>query len=562
MKVKLGLRPKFILVFFAFMIILSGVIAYIIQDRYEQTIIGKYYDHAMSIVKLAASELDGDRIKQYVETMEESEAYEADLARLNNIKKETDVYYLYVMYPYNKWKGIFVFEAALTEEQFSSDGFSAAKLGDEVQFGKDFPTAMEVLETGEPGRQLDITTTLQGDVKERLASAYAPIKDSNGTVVAFVGLDMLMSDIDDSIQEASSEVIVWIIGITLLCFSILMVIVQISILSPVKKLTRAAENLADGNYEEHIQVHGKDEISETTKVFNRMSTSIKGHVEEISLINAAYHKYVPSQFFAFLQKENVTEVELGNQKQKELAILNFNINDFKQQIRPMNSKEMFAFINENLQQVIPEVAQEQGMIDTFHEGGFTALYEKDCESALNTAVNICQKLQRTEKLQFSIGIAYGAVMLGIVGHDSRMSAISISQQTETAQFLQKLAPKYGAHILVTGTAVAQIYDFTELYHARVLGYVFNSFTGQIEKIYDVYDGDAEEIRQQKDLTKALFEEGINLYCARKFYEARNAFIEVLKQFRKDAAAREYLFLCNQYYQMEQNEEIAICIEKF
>ena len=209
-----------------------------------------------------------------------------------------------------------------------------------------------------------------------------------------------MSDIDTSVQEASSQVIIWIIGITLLCFSILMMIVQISILSPVKKLTKTAEKLANGNYEDQIQVRGKDEISETTKVFNRMSTSIKGHVEEINCINAAYHKYVPSQFFSFLQKESVTEVELGNQKQKELAVLNFNINDFKQHIRSMNSKEMFAFINENLQQVIPEVAQEQGMVETFHEGGFTALYEKDCESALNTAVNICQKLQRTDNLPY------------------------------------------------------------------------------------------------------------------------------------------------------------------
>ena len=91
MKVKLGLRPKFILVFLVFMIILSGVMAYVIKDRYEQTIIGKYYDHAMSIVKLAASEMDGDRIKTYVETMEESEEYKADLAWLNKIKKETGV---------------------------------------------------------------------------------------------------------------------------------------------------------------------------------------------------------------------------------------------------------------------------------------------------------------------------------------------------------------------------------------------------------------------------------------------------------------------------------------
>ena len=65
---------------------------------------------------------------------------------------------------------------------------------------------------------------------------------------------------------------------------------------------------------------------------------------EISLINEAYHKYVPSQFFAFLQKESVTEVELGNQKQKELAILNFNINDFKDMAREDWVTSMFAVL--------------------------------------------------------------------------------------------------------------------------------------------------------------------------------------------------------------------------
>ena len=59
-----------------------------------------------------------------------------------------------------------------------------------------------------------------------------------------------------------------------------------------------------------------------------------------------------------------------------------------------------------------------------------------------------------------------------------------------------------------------------------------------------------------------FERGVNLFCARKFYEARTAFIDVLKQFRRDAAAREYLFLCNQYYQRDDQDQIDICIERF
>ena len=72
-----------------------------------------------------------------------------------------------------------------------------------------------------------------------------------------------------------------------------------------------------------------------------------------------------------------------------------------------------------------------------------------------------------------------------------------------------------------------------------------------EKIYDVYDGDAMEDRERKDLTKEKFEEGVRRFLAREFYEARLCFIEVLKLYRFDYAAREYLYLCNSFYQNEE-----------
>ncbi len=574
MKVKFGIRVKLLILFLVFMFVLSGAIVYVTEENYEATIIEKYYDHAVSIAKLSASVLDGDRITSYVENVEkakETKKYKADLKRLNNIKEYADVYYLYVMYPENEKEGIYVFDTVLTEEQIELVGAGALVLGDKVIFGDNFASALEVLETKEPSKHLDITTTKQGEIQQTLASVYAPILNSKNEVVAFVGVDVNMTDVDSYVEKASMHMMKVMIGITCSCFLLLLLIIQVSILSPIKTLNRAAENLADGKYDERIRISGKDEISATTEVFNRMSQNIKGHVDEINSINEAYHKYVPSQFFGLLKKESIKELQLGNQKQKELAVLDFNIVEFERQIRQMDSEKMFAFINEILQEVLPDVAANQGMVETFHEGGFTSLYLKTCEEALNSGISICQKMnvfnqlredKVLEKVDYSMGIAYGPVMLGIVGHDSRMAAISISHQTELAGFLQKLAPKYYSHILITGTATTQIPQFFELYHMRVIGYVWNTFTGQLEKIYDVYDGDDTESKRKKDMTKSLFEQGVNYYCVKKFYEARNCFIEVLKQFRKDSAAREYLFLCNQYYQMEDIEDIDIYIEKF
>ena len=113
-------------------------------------------------------------------------------------------------------------------------------------------------------------------------------------------------------------------------------------------------------------------------------------------------------------------------------------------------------------------------------------------------------------------------------------------------YLRKIAWKYKARILVTGTAVSRIQDFEERYHARILGMIHVSATNSLEKIYDVYDGDEESLREIKELTKQNFEAGVRH----------------LKVSQGDYAAREYLYLCNQYYIKEDTSEINVYIEDF
>ena len=108
----------------------------------------------------------------------------------------------------------------------------------------------------------------------------------------------------------------------------------------------------------------------------------------------------------------------------------------------------------------------------------------------------------------------------------------------------------------------KIDGFQEKYHSRFLGFVYNSYTRRVEKIYDVYDGDIESTKQAKNQTKQQFERGVELFCIRKFMEARTQFVSVLKQNHADAAAREYLYLCIQYYQMEEDSSVEIYIEKY
>ena len=85
----------------------------------------------------------------------------------------------------------------------------------------------------------------------------------------------------------------------------------------------------------------------------------------------------------------------------------------------------------------------------------------------------------------------------------------------------------------------------------------NKYSKVVEKIYDIYDGDCEEQRSGKERTKDSFERGVELFCMRRFKESRQAFIQTLKLFRKDKAAKRYLKYCNQYYQKKDTDTVSV-----
>ncbi len=143
-----------------------------------------------------------------------------------------------------------------------------------------------------------------------------------------------------------------------------------------------------------------------------------------------------------------------------------------------------------------------------------------------------------------------------------MEATTISAHSDLAKELRLKGDKYGAHILITHLVYEQIADFEEHYHARYLGNIYLAKNNTYERVYDVYEGDAEEEFYGKDLTKSLFEKGVDLFVAKKFYEARLVFVEVLKQHRKDKAAKEYLYRCDKYYKLADMEDLETVIEKF
>lgn len=349
----------------------------------------------------------------------------------------------------------------------------------------------------------------------------------------------------------------------LLTLTVILLVILYIFLKPLKALKECAGTLAEGNLGVTVAVRGHDEVADISAAFNQMSLEIANYVQDIKNMSDGYYKFIPAKIIDLLGKESIQDVELGDEIQGEFTILSLHALDYPKQSAAFSAEQVYRDINRVLSMLVEPINSRHGVVEHFEDTGLSAFFTVSSGEALAAAIDIQRLLE--EQMPGNgrtIAISYGRVMIGVIGHEKRMEVTTISSHSDLAKELRLKGDKYGAHILITHLVYEQIADFEEHYHARYLGNIYLAANNSYERVYDVYDGDAEEEFYYKDLTKTLFEKGVDLYVAKKFYEARLVFVEVLKQHRKDKAAKEYLYRCDKYYKLADTEEVETVIEKF
>lgn len=418
-------------------------------------------------------------------------------------------------------------------------------------------------------RDKEVIQTTFRDVEGKWIAVIIPVVDpATGKVVAVLETGTTSTSLDYRANQKIRQINTINGGILALLLLLLSAIIAYS-LNPLKRLRECVVEVTKGHLGVTTAVKGNDEVAEIATAFNQMSRSVAESVSELREYNAAYHKFVPREMFKVLERSRIVDVRLGDQTHTEVAVLSVSPVDFEGIVSRLSGREMFGFINRLLSTIVPVVIEYGGVIDKFADGGCIAFFTEGPGEALASCVSALQKIDLENRrdafgidrpVRMASAISYGSVMIGIVGHEARLEATNISEHTNLVGFLKRVAPKYQACILTTAPALERVPDYTEDYHVRVLGYLRIRSTGEVMRLYDVFDGDPDDMRFLKRQTRELFEQGVALYRARAFYEARLVFIKVLKQFRQDTAAQEYLYLCDRYYQLDDTGQIDTCIE--
>ena len=141
----------------------------------------------------------------------------------------------------------------------------------------------------------------------------------------------------------------------------------------------------------------------------------------------------------------------------------------------------------------------------------------------------------------SVGISLhtGTLILGMIGEAKRLEGTVISDAVNLASRLEGLTKLYGASILISKQTLSHL-DNPDKYNFRFLDQVWIKGKQKAVSVFEIFDGDPQEIKELKLETKADFEAGLALYHDDKFAEARGIFKTVLERNPDDKVAQLYL----------------------
>lgn len=391
--------------------------------------------------------------------------------------------------------------------------------------------------------------------------AIAPIRNSAGQIVGVFEMDKNMEALLAHRRGVMHSIVLNIVFIAggLLLVLLLMTFIQ---LSSLRKLRRSVVAIARGNWETVVKLRTRDEIEDLGESVNTMASRIREYITKVEAYSQAYYRFVPQQFLRFLHKDSILDVQLGDQVEQNMSTMICNIRGFYQMSKRLTPEENFNFVNSFLNRFGPYVRNHSGLVNKYLGAGFMALFPGSADDALRAAVEMRKEMELYNQhraqsgyaaVDVGIGLHKGPLRLGIIGEEQRLESNVISDNVNISTILERLTEPLGSSILITDSVVQSLGDGSRFQY-RNLGLIQVGGMKEPLHLYDVYQGDPDTVRAQKDKTKARFEEAVTYYQYGRFYDAREAFLTVIKHNRQDKAAQLYFYLCDEYFQNGTTED--------
>ena len=240
---------------------------------------------------------------------------------------------------------------------------------------------------------------------------------------------------------------------------------------------------------------------------------------EIGQLNRAYERFVPKEFLLLLNKENITEVQIGDHAEMPMSILFADIRSFTSLSERLTPTENFRFLNSYLGLMGPVIRRNHGIIDKFIGDAIMALFRDSPDDAVRGALEMLRSLHwyndgraraGYSSIRIGIGIHSGNVMLGTIGEHYRMESSVVSDAVNLASRIEMLTKPYRVDLLISEGTFQGLTSPND-YQIRLVDLATVRGRTTPVRLYEVYDEEEAEVRAFKQEHQTEFEAAVELF---------------------------------------------------
>lgn len=344
-------------------------------------------------------------------------------------------------------------------------------------------------------------------------------------------------------EEKSYNNLLWA-GLLTLVYLIALFVIVLFACRPLSKVQKATEKLGDGRMKfEDYKVGGGKQFMEIENSLNKINYNYKEKENKIRQTNLEAQKFIPKQFFKFLGKSSIAELELGNQVKKNATTLFCDLKSATSISRSLSLEENFNYINSYLKTVAPLIRKFDGFIDKYLGDGVLSVFPKpqdaiECAHAILRAIDVKNKSQKElPSIDARISINTGEIIFGIVGDEERKSPTIISDVVNLASKMEEINIYIGTKLLIAKSALNELpqnfnFDF------RYTGALSLDDGSQVP-LFESLEYYPKNKKEKLKKLRNRFEAGVRAYNEKNYHEAKEAFEYVLHYVADDKPSYIY-----------------------
>ena len=185
-----------------------------------------------------------------------------------------------------------------------------------------------ILTVYESGDRLDIKVA---DKSERWVYVKADVDEVDGSASQgdkVIELIFDTSSLENQLASLASNQI--LITITFVIVGgIVSLLLANRISKPISSLTGSVGQIAGGNLEIYIEKNkSSKELLDLSSGISKMKDSIRDKINDIETLNTSYERFVPKEFLTLLEKDAITDVNIGDSTSLKMGVLFSDMRNF------------------------------------------------------------------------------------------------------------------------------------------------------------------------------------------------------------------------------------------